>query len=81
MCIVTDKHTNMLLVTVALLKFAVATIVYVCVCLYSGVLLCYVVVACCSVVELGAVEGYVVCVGKHAVMRCGVNEYVLKVAC
>ena len=35
-------------------------LMYVCVCLYSGVLLYYVVVACCNVIELGSVEGWFV---------------------
>ena len=50
---------------------------YVCVCMYSGVLLYYATVICCNVIELGRM----VCVGKHAVIRCGVDVYVLKVAC
>ena len=38
-------------------------------------LLYYVVVAHCNVIELGAVEGWVNCVGKHAVMCHGVSIY------
>ena len=52
-------------------------LMYVCVCMYSGVLLYYATVICCNVIELGRM----VCVGKHAVIRCGVDVYVLKVAC
>ena len=50
-------------------------LMYVCVCLYSGVLMYYVVAACRNVIELGVVEGWFVYENMHAVMWCGVNIF------